>query len=100
MLEKIKSALRIKHNLLDDDITDSIMEARAEMVRSGVSEEVANSEHPLVRAAIKVYCLANYASDADIAEGYQKSWQYQLDNIRKSHIEVEATEEEGVTDAE
>jgi uncharacterized phage protein (predicted DNA packaging) len=100
MLEKIKLALRISHNLLDADINDSILEARAEMLRSGVPAEVADSEHPLVRAAIKVYCLANYATDADMAEGYQESWRYQLDNLRKSHIESEAEEKEGGTSEE
>ena len=99
MLDKVKLALRISHNLLDEDIADSIQEARAEMLRSGVPLEVANSEHPLVRAAIKVYCLANYATDADMADGYQESWRYQLDNLRKSTMVIETQEEEGAVDA-
>ena len=99
MLEKIKNALRIKHSLLDDDIKDSISEARAEMLRSGVSKEVAESDHVLVKAAIKTYCLASFSSDSDMAEGYQKSWQYQLDNLRKSTRVIETQEEEGAVDA-
>ena len=87
MVQTVKNALRIKHSLLDVDIAESILEARAEMVRSGVSEEEANSNHPLIKAAIKTYCLAEYTSDSDKVEGYQKSWQYQLDNIRKSSME-------------
>ena len=88
MVSRVKTALRISHNLLDTDIADTIMSARAEMIRSGVSEKLANSEHPLIQNAVKTYCLAAYADDATMAEGYQKSWQYQLDNIRKSSIEA------------
>ena len=93
MVSRVKTALRISHNLLDSDIADTILSARAEMVRSGVSEKLANSTHPLIQTAIKAYCLAAYADDATTAEGYQKSWECQLDNIRKSSIEV--PEEEG-----
>lgn len=97
MVGKVKIALRISHSLLDADIADTISSARAEMVRSGVSERLANSEHPLIQTAVKTYCLAAYADDATMAEGYQKSWLYQLDNIRKSSIDV--PEEEGDGDA-
>lgn len=87
MLDKVKLALRISHNLLDSDIKDTIETARAEMVRSGVSENVAHDSNTLIEAAIKTYCQAVYANDEKRAEGFMKSWQYQLDNIRKSSME-------------
>lgn len=86
MLEKVKMALRISHNLLDSDINDTISTARSEMIRSGIAENIANSDIDIIQMAIKTYCLYVYASDTKLTEGYFKSWQYQLDNIRKSTI--------------
>lgn len=87
MLNKVKLALRINHTALDSDIEDTIATARAEMIRSGIPVEVAESESELIQQAIKTYCLFVYA-DEKKAEGYFMSWQYQLDNIRKSTISV------------
>lgn len=88
MLEKVKTALRISHTKLDSDITESIATARAEMVRAGVDSTVAESTNTLVESAIKTYCQYLYANDTKMAEGYFKSWEYQLDNIRKSSLEA------------
>lgn len=85
MLEKIKLALRISHSYLDDDIADSIKSARAEMIRSGISESKANDEEDsLIISAIKTYCLFVYSSDNSRIEGFRQSWEYQLENLRKS----------------
>lgn len=56
------------------------------MIRSGIAENIANSDIDIIQMAIKTYCLYIYASDTKLTEGYFKSWQYQLDNIRKSTI--------------
>lgn len=88
MLEKVKIALRISHTFLDSDIEETIKTARAEMNRSGVSKVVANSNLEMVEMAIKTYCLFVYANDTKMSEGYFKSWQYQLDNLRKSSVEL------------
>ena len=87
--DKVKLALRISHNLLDGEITDVITSARQEMIRSGVTEEVANSDMELVETAIKTYALEYYASDTKEAERFGNSFKYQLDCIRKSTITVE-----------
>ena len=91
MLEKVKLALRISHKLLDEDIKETIDAARADMKRSGISNVMAESEEdPLIIRAIKTYCLAVYSSDSKMAEGYQVSWEYQLDNLRKSSYYMES----------
>ncbi len=95
MLDKVKLKLRISHTLLDKDIKDTIEEARAELIRSGISEKYAKSSHPLVESAIKTYCLYVYANDDKKTQGYFESWQYQMDNIRKS---MEPSTEEGDAD--
>lgn len=95
MLAKVKLALRITHTFLDADITDTIKVARQEMIRSGISAEIANSELEIIENAIKTFCLYVYANDSKMTEGYFHSWEYQLDNIRKStNIVVPSGEEE------
>ena len=84
MLDKVKLSLRISHNLLDSDIESTIDTARAELIRSGVSAEKADSYDVLVENAIKTYCLFVYSNDDKRAQGFFESWQYQLDNLRKS----------------
>lgn len=89
MLGKVKLALRITHSYLDKDIEDTIKMARAEMIRSGVSEEVANSSNEIVENAIKTFCLYTYCNDSKFTEGYFNSWIFQLENLRKSTIGIE-----------
>jgi len=88
MLDKVKLALRITHNLLDSEITETVAQARAEMVRAGVPSDVAESDNTLVEGAIKTFCLYRFANDTKMSEGFFKSWEYQLDNLRKSSVEV------------
>lgn len=88
MLNKVKLALRISHTLLDTDIEETIAQARAEMVRAGVVSDVAESDNLLIEGAIKTYCLMHYANDSKMADGYARSWEYQLENLRKSSLEV------------
>lgn len=85
MIDKVKLALRIGHSLLDSEILDNIDAARAELIRSGVSENVANDDsNALIVNAVKTYCLMRMADTIPQAEGYQKAWESQLENIRKS----------------
>lgn len=84
MIEKVKKALRISHDKLDDVILLNIEAARAEMIRAGVDEDKIFEEDPLIQMAIITYCLAHNALDTVLAEGYEKSWTYQLDNLRKT----------------
>ena len=83
--EKVKLALRISHNYLDDEISDVIMSCKQEMIRVGVTEEIANSGLEVVETAIKTYALAYY-SEPSVKEKYMESFNYQLDNIRKSAL--------------
>lgn len=86
MLEKVKIALRISHNFLDSDIEDTITLARSEMVRAGVDPEIAFGDLAIIEGAIKTFCQYRYERDPKISEGFFNSWQYQLDNIRKSKV--------------
>lgn len=84
ILEKVKLALRISHNDLDDEIEDVIASARQEMIRAGMKSDTASGSMELVETAIKTYALAYYAPVKE-AEKYTESFRYQLDQLRKSY---------------
>lgn len=88
MLEKVKKALRISHDYLNEDIEDTINTARAELIRSGVDKAIAEGDSDLTQMAIKTYCQFVYAEDQKLKDGYEKSWMYQLDALRKSTFDV------------
>lgn len=88
LLDDIKLTLRISHNLLDTEIANQITSARQELVRAGVADAVAlgtdQANAQLVEESIKTYVLAKHEMDVRRREGYEKSFEYQLDNLRKS----------------
>ncbi len=87
ILEKVKLALRISHNLLDNEIADVITSARQELKRAGVKETKAEGSDEIVETAIKTYALAYYSSDVKDSERYNESFKYQCDCLRKSYPE-------------
>lgn len=92
--DTVKTALRLgtaAAEALSDEIDRNIKTARAEMVRVGVSVDVAESGNELVENAIVTFCLMNL-SDSSSYERYRESWLYQLDNLRKSNITVERSD--------
>ena len=84
-LAEMKLALRISTNLLDTQITGEIASAQAEMVRAGVSSSVFTHEVPLADRAIEAYVRALHAPDLKDREGYQKSFELQVDQLRKTY---------------
>ena len=87
ILDDVKLALRISHTALDTELTANIAEARAEMVRNGIDESIANDDNnPLIVAAIKTYCKFINTDIDKTAERYEESWKYQLDCLRKSTL--------------
>lgn len=73
-----------------------VNEARAEMIRSGISEELANSNHVLVESAIITWCLYNM-DDEKKQDRNLESFRFKIESLRKSTIDVPETE---VEDAE
>lgn len=84
MLDSIKKALRISHNLLDDEITEAIYAGQSELVRAGIDEDMAFSDDALIRQSLKTYCLKCFSNNKDMAERYDKSFECQIENLRKS----------------
>ena len=83
---------------LDSEIDRNVKAARAEMIRAGVSAIVARSSHELVHEAIVAYCQMKLGETARY-EQFKESWEYQVENLRKSNKKLEAQlaeEEKGV----
>lgn len=88
MLEDVKKALRISHNALDDEISDLIQEARADLILSGVSSVMTNEESnvdPLIKRAIKTYAKASFEEDINKSQKYQRSY-----DLLKQHLSLSA----------
>lgn len=85
LVQEIKTVLRISHNKLDDEIQSTVESGIAEMVRVGVIQGKANDEtDPLIKKALKTYCQKEFSTDDKKVERFEISWQYQIDNLRKS----------------
>lgn len=84
MLERVKLALRINHDYLNDEIEEVIESACLELIRAGLSEDSVRNPDELVQMAIKTYCLSVLSNDKNMTQGYSDSFRLQLDNLRKS----------------
>ena len=73
-------------------IQRNIRTARSELIRTGVSPILANSSHTLIEDVIICYCLSKMG-DKDERDKYAENFRYQVDDIRKSTIEVPEEEE-------
>lgn len=74
IVRKIKTSIRINHTVLDEDITDTIAAALADLGVCGVHEPPADDPQqmdPLILNAVKLYCKAEYTPDAAKAAEYQ-----------------------------
>lgn len=82
MLAEVKTALRITHNALDEEIEDIIEEARQDLILAGVSSEKAKSEEDaLIKRAIKTYAKANMTAENATADRFQQSY-----DLLKQHL--------------
>lgn len=71
-----------------------IRTARSELIRTGVSSDLAQSSNTLVEDAVITYCLYKM-DDEKMRDKNWNAFVYQCDNLRKSTFE-----EEEVTDEE
>lgn len=96
-LEKaVAAALRLSDvaaEKLLPTIRRNILAARAELIRSGVSAVLAESENLLVEDAVITFCLYKM-DDEDMTERNWSAFQYQQDNLRKSTVREAEPDEE------
>lgn len=82
MLELVRKALRVSHDTLDDEISDLIESARADLSLSGVgAEHVESNTDPMIKRAIITYAKAHFVADVEQAERFQVSY-----DLLKNHL--------------
>lgn len=90
-LETVKLAARIRHNSLDAEIERLITWAHLEMERAGVPSDIAALEDdPLIMECAVQGVLMHISTDEKVRDAAEKSFLYQLDNLRKHNWEEEA----------
>ena len=81
----IRQRLRNSSNALDNEITDLINAARADLVLGGVLESKAEDESdPLILQAISTYVKAEFGLDNDDSEKYRASYKEQRNGLTLS----------------
>lgn len=69
MLDAVKKACRVTAAAYDDELTDLIAAAKADLTLAGVAQGRANDEtDPLIRRAVKTFCRMNFGAP----ENYDK----------------------------
>ena len=80
-------------NILLPEIQKNIKRARAELIRSGISDVIANSSNVLIEDAIVMFCLARMGEESE-REKNQDAFTYQEDCLRKSTLTIEEAADE------
>lgn len=62
LLQRVKTALRVSHDKLDEDIQADIDACLADLKLCGVTFDVGNPD-ALIINAVKLYCRATYTDD-------------------------------------
>lgn len=86
--DTVKTALRLgaaAGEALSSEIDRNIKAARAELIRTGVPEQAAESGQALIEDAIVTFCLMKLGNQ-NLYERYREAWEYQIDCIRKSDM--------------
>lgn len=82
MLEIIKQVLRVSGNDLDEEVTDLIEAAKADLILSGVHKDNVKDDDPLIKRAIVLYCKAHFGyDDPKIADRFMAAY-----NSLKHHL--------------
>jgi len=82
----VRKRLRITHTSIDDQLTNDINAAKAELTRIGISSSAVEAPaDPLIDKAIMAYCMWVESSNDKMAAGYQAQWDLWRDELRKTH---------------
>lgn len=71
-LAKIKTDLRVSHNLLDDDIIDSIASCLRDLEICGIANP--DDTDKAILNVLKLWCRADYTDDTNKAAAYMERY--------------------------
>ena len=72
ILQKVKTALRIKHTALDTDLQDNIQACLLDLKMHGIVHK--DETDALIQNAIKLYCKAEYTDDPEKSDVYRERY--------------------------
>lgn len=81
LLLKVKQALRITTDYMDNELKDLISAAKADMRITGI--KVISDSDELIIQAVKTYCRANFGLGNADSEKYQRSY-----DLLKNHLSL------------
>lgn len=84
LLGKIKLALRIDTDDLDEEIQDTIDAAKADLKLCGVLENKIVDTDPLIIRAVKTFCKYEFSSDDKESAKYRLSYEMLRDHLSLS----------------
>ena len=97
LLAKVKTSIRIKHNVLDEDVADNIDACLADLRKVGILESKLDTSagmDPLILHAVKLFCKAEYTDDPAKAARFREGY----DGLKSSMMLTEEYIEEAVAD--
>lgn len=72
LLQNVKTAIRIKHAALDNDIQDNIQACLLDLKVHGIIH--AGAEDALIQNAVKLYCKAEYTDDPEKSDTFRERY--------------------------
>ena len=72
MLDKVREALRITHNKLDDELQDVISACKTDLKIAGITK--VDDDDPLIQQAVKTYAKAEYEQDVNKANRLSQAY--------------------------
>jgi hypothetical protein len=102
IVQKIKTNIRIKHTVLDDDIADTIAAALTDLRVCGVHVPVdtdsVKSLDPLILNAVKLYCKSEYDPDQAKSAEYLARYDKLKSCLMMAHEYAGTSDEGGATE--
>ena len=81
----VRKRLRITHTSIDDQLTNDVAAAKAELRRVGISSTSVEAQNDsLIDKAIMAYCMWVESSNDKMATGYEAMWETWRDELRKT----------------
>lgn len=82
--DMIRAVRRSKRQGVIDEISDLILEARADMVSAGISKTRTEDEtDSLIKGAVRSFCRWKFGLAAEDAEANRRDYLVQIDNLRR-----------------
>ena len=72
ILQKVKTAIRIKHTALDNDILDNIQACLLDLKVHGIVHK--DHTDALIQNAVKLYCKAEYTDDPEKSDAFRERY--------------------------